>query len=234
MMVAILFCTPLHSLYAEELPYLLRDTAVRMSSSKPFEQDVIVTAYYSPLPRQCAYVMGDLASDIYLNGRGTNGADGTPVYPGMAAAPPTYPFGTRLVLPGIGSFTVHDRGSAIQEGTGASLQVHRLDLWVGTGEEGLSRALEFGVQRMRAVVYPIGSERPAESIDLSALEAPVKVLEPYLMDDVTILDCGAMLAFGHVLEAQIVDELDAYHFLPALNLREREEELSFFTGDLQV
>ena len=81
---------------------------------------------------------GTYAADTLLNGKGIAGADGTGVYLGMAAAPQSYEFGTRIVFPGIGTVTVHDRGGAITElETGA----HRLDLWMGYGEEGLARAL---------------------------------------------------------------------------------------------
>ena len=149
-------------------------TSVHMSQRQPFEQDFIVTAYYSPVPKQCGYVMGDLNSDIVLNGEGIRGADTTRVYPGMVAAPSTYPFGTRLVLPGIGTVTVHDRGGAIKELGDA----HRLDIWVGTGEEGLARALKFGVRHIHAVVYPPKSAQPEESLDLLSLKAPPKVLTP--------------------------------------------------------
>ncbi len=191
-------------------------------NGQPFEQDFIITAYYSPLPGQCGYVMGDIDADKYLNGQGTNGADGTPVYAGMAAAPPAYPFGTRLVLPGIGTVTVHDRGGAIQEGEKA----HRLDLWVGSGEEGLARALKFGVQHVHAIVYPTQSTpQPAESMDLTSLPAPTHALAPYLTDNAKISDCEAMLTFG----SPITEKMREYY---ALHMRFSFEEFSFGNGSL--
>ena len=45
-----------------------------------------ITGYYSPLPNQSKYVRGSYEADVRLNGRGTNGADGTEVYPGMLAS----------------------------------------------------------------------------------------------------------------------------------------------------
>ncbi|MFA7278185.1 MAG: peptidoglycan-binding protein [Candidatus Gracilibacteria bacterium] len=101
------------------------------------------TAYYSPLPNQQKYVTGSYASDIRLNGRGTNGADGTPVYPGMVAAPSVYPFGTKMRIPGIGTVAVHDRGGAIVASQD-STHHDRLDIWMGFGDKGLSRALTWG------------------------------------------------------------------------------------------
>ncbi len=101
------------------------------------------TAYYSPLPNQQRYVTGSYASDIRLNGRGTNGADGTPVYPGMVAAPSVYPFGTKMRIPGIGTVAVHDRGGAIVASQDTTRH-DRLDIWMGFGDKGLSRALAWG------------------------------------------------------------------------------------------
>ncbi len=149
----------------------------KMDAGEPFTQDLVLTAYYSPLPDQCCYVKGGFREDVILNGQGTNGADGTEVYPGMVAAPPSYPFGTRIEIPGLGTFTVHDRGGAIQE-QGVT---HRLDVWAGAGEEGLARALAFGVKRMHATVYPPSSQKPQESFSLASLPAPVERLRPYVV-----------------------------------------------------
>lgn len=148
------------------------------------EQDFIITAYYSPLPDQCCYVRGSEEADKILNGQGSSGADGTPVYAGMAAAPASYGFGTRIALPGIGVVTVHDRGGAIEE----QADGHRLDLWVGYGEEGLARALAFGVQRVRGTVHSPGSEQPRERIVLDRLESPFERLRPFLVLDHGLLD----------------------------------------------
>lgn len=116
-----------------------------------------VTGYYSPLPNQAKYVRGSYEADIRLNGRGTNGADGTEVFPGMIAAPKTYPFGTKIFLPGLGLGTVHDRGGAIVSAGNRGQSYDRIDVWMGSGEDGLSRALAFGVRVMEGVLYPLGS-----------------------------------------------------------------------------
>jgi hypothetical protein len=52
---------------------------------KPHKQQFVITAYYSPVPNQCCYFRGNYDEEIAFNGKGTNGADGTPVYPGMIA-----------------------------------------------------------------------------------------------------------------------------------------------------
>lgn len=158
----------LSTLLAQSVPTVVAQDA-------PYQRTLVITAYYSPLPGQCCYVKGSLEADKILNGNGTHGADGTPVYPGMAAAPSSYAFGTRIKLPGIGVVTVHDRGGAILEGT----QSDRLDLWVGHGEEGLARALAFGKQTVTATVYPKGTSAPAESLTLASLPSPLTALKPF-------------------------------------------------------
>lgn len=130
----------------------------------PRKQTFVVTAYYSPVPNQCCYFRGNYEDEIAFNGNGTNGADGTPVYPGMIAGPDTYAFGTRIELPGIGVGTIHDRGSRIIEW---GEDVHRIDLWMGYGEEGLARAMAWGTRKVVGTVYPLGSgEMPAEQWSL--------------------------------------------------------------------
>ncbi len=148
--------------------------------SEPYQQEFLITAYYSPLPGQCCYVMGGFIADTILNGEGHTASDGTAVYPGMIAAPGSYAFGTSVSLPGLGTFTVHDRGGAIVElGSGT----HRLDVWAGYGEEGLARALAFGLKRMKGTVYPVTVSQPETSVDLSLLPAPVDELKTYFVEE---------------------------------------------------
>ncbi|MBN2087185.1 peptidoglycan-binding protein [Candidatus Peregrinibacteria bacterium] len=110
---------------------------------------MLITGYYSPLPNQSYYVRGSYEADVRLNGRGTNGADGTEVYTGMLAAPKTYAFGTRVKIPGLGVGEVHDRGGAIV----ARSNYDRIDIWMGKGEEGLARALNWGARFVECEVY---------------------------------------------------------------------------------
>lgn len=116
-------------------------------------QTFIITAYYSPLPGQDHYVTGSYEGDIRLNGNGTNGADGTPVFPGMIAAPKTYPFGMKLYIPGVGLTSVHDRGGAIVTAGNRGYSYDRLDIWMGKGDEGLRNALGWGKRTVEAYVY---------------------------------------------------------------------------------
>ncbi len=170
-------------------------TAVAGDAS--YEQHFTITAYYSPLPDQCCYVKGSFEADKILNGNGTHGADGTPVYPGMLAAPKSYAFGTVVDLPGIGTLTVHDRGGAIVEGS----DTHRLDIWMGSGEEGLARALAFGVRRVVGTVHPPGSAQPKEGIDLTAFAAPLASLKTFAVSPDAAVASPARAAYGETNES---------------------------------
>ncbi len=118
-----------------------------------------ITGYYSPLLDQGLYLTGDYKSEIALNGHGTNGADGTPVFPGMIAAPRVFDFGTKIRIPGLGVGAVHDRGGAIvQKGERDLAKNDRLDVWMGYGMEGLRRALAFGVQHLECEIFASGDE----------------------------------------------------------------------------
>lgn len=154
-----------------------------------------ISAYYSPCEGQSRYATGSYEGDIRLNGNGTNGADGTPVYPGMIAAPKTYAFGTKMSIPGIGITAVHDRGGAIVP-AGDRGQAHdRLDVWMGWCDEGLTSALNWGMKTVDVTVY--GVEDPVEEAVyvevFSYTEAIVKnvVLAPQLFEkDIWYLSTG--------------------------------------------
>ncbi len=140
-------------------------------------QTLIITAYYSPKPDQSRYIRGSYEADMKLNGRGTNGADGTPVYTGMLAAPSVYPFGTKIYIPGLGIGTVHDRGGAIQVQDGG----HRVDVWMGSGDEGLARALNWGKRTVEGIVYDSDSGiEESFSFDHIPAYLPEGVLPPKL------------------------------------------------------
>ena len=50
--------------------------AIGTDSSAPYEQEFVITAYYSPQPNQCCYVKGGYVADKILNGEGHTTADG--------------------------------------------------------------------------------------------------------------------------------------------------------------
>jgi len=133
-------------------------------------QKMLITAYYSPLPNQEHYYLGSYEEDIRFNGSGIS-ADGTPAYPGMIAAPKEIPFGTRIELPEYGVVgTVHDRGGRINVTEGGTMHI---DLWMGKGDKGLARALEWGARVVSTKVYePPPSFIPSEKFDLALFDAP--------------------------------------------------------------
>ena len=131
---------------------------VMANAFMPYKQSFITTAYYSPLPDQEHYVTGSYYGDTRLNGNGTNGASGAEVFPGMLAAPKSYPFGFKIDIPGVGISEVQDRGGAIvSEGVRGNAH-DRLDIWMGAGETGLRRALAWGKRTVVATVYGVRPE----------------------------------------------------------------------------
>lgn len=157
---------------------LISSVASPIYAAAPQEVNFLVTAYYSPLPDQCCYYRGDYDSEVTFNGEGKVGADNTAVYPGMIAAPDGYAFGTRISLPDLGMVgTVHDRGGRIIVwNDGDKNETHRIDLWMGYGEDGLARALMWGARSMKGLVYPPDTKQPAEKWSLSAFDAPASIL----------------------------------------------------------
>jgi peptidoglycan hydrolase-like protein with peptidoglycan-binding domain/3D (Asp-Asp-Asp) domain-containing protein len=116
----------------------------------PYKDTMVVSAYYSPLPDQEHYATGSYEGDIRLNGGGVRGASGAEVYPGMIAAPREYPFGFKMNIPGIGTVAVQDRGGAIKG--------NRLDVWMGHGDEGLRRALNWGKRTVEVEMFGVNPE----------------------------------------------------------------------------
>ena len=110
-----------------------------------------VTAYYSPLPGQKRYSYNaktrryrTFKQELALQGNGTNGASGKPVFAGMIAAPKRYAFGTKIEIPGFGVGEVQDRGGAIKG--------NRVDLYFGKGYNALVRAERWGRRKTTCTV----------------------------------------------------------------------------------
>lgn len=159
---------------------------VEKSLSYPYDQSFLISAYYSPLPCQSKYVTGSYEGDIRLNGGGVNGADGTPVFPGMIAAPKSYPFGMKMYIEGLGTGAVHDRGGAIVAGHSSGYD--RLDVWMGYGDEGMKRALNWGKRVVNVNVYGIAPDiatqmtfstpKPSSDCAVSPSSAPDVSVKP--------------------------------------------------------
>lgn len=178
---------------AQELPSVATPVVVAPTSG-PRVQYFDITAYYSPQPDQARYVTGSYESDIALNGSGVHGADGTPVYPGMVAAPKTYAFGTKMYIKGIGTVAVHDRGGAIVK-AGSGMQYDRLDIWMGYGDTGLARALGWGRRVIEVTIYGVDPSIKEEVsfAGVVSAEVPVRknVKPPMFPQDVWYLSHGA-------------------------------------------
>ena len=131
------------------------------------ERTFIITAYYSPLQWQKTYYRGSYEADVLLNGNGTHGASGTPVFTGMLAAPKTYAFGTQIFFDGLGLGTVQDRGGAIVDAYVRGQAYDRLDIWMGYGETALRRTIAWG---RRTVKWTIVTGSSAAPIDLTGID----------------------------------------------------------------
>lgn len=177
------------------IAFPLRMPIVQAEELFPYVQTFRVSAYYSPCEGQSYYVTGSYEGDIRLNGNGVHGADGTPVYAGMIAAPKIYPFGTKMSIPGIGLTAVHDRGGAIVPAGERGQSYDRLDVWMGACEPGLERALNWGLKTVDVTVYGL-DESVSEEVyfeEFTASEAIVKnvILAPELFpEDVWYLSSG--------------------------------------------
>ncbi len=180
------------------------------STSKHFT----ITGYYSPLPNQNFYITGGYESEIRLNGQGIRGADFTPVYPGMMAGPPHYKFGTKVCVPNFGCGAIHDRGQAIvAKGERNLAQNDRLDLWMGYGDEGLIRALAWGVQNVECEIYPENSNI-AENVNFSV---PTSLIQ--------LLNLPAKSSFENNLS------LNSNH-KDVAKIKEILKELNFYEGEI--
>jgi peptidoglycan hydrolase-like protein with peptidoglycan-binding domain/3D (Asp-Asp-Asp) domain-containing protein len=133
---------------------------------------LMVSAYYSPLPAQRFYMRGSYEADLRLNGYGIHGADRTPVQIGMLAAPKSYAFGTEVRIPGLGIGEVHDRGGAIY----SNRSYDRIDVWMGSGEEGLARALNWGMRLVEGEVLEPDSVEPQFDFSWVSSELPKDTL----------------------------------------------------------
>lgn len=112
------------------------------------QKSLKITAYYSPELNQWVWFNGDYVTETKINGRGIHGASWKPVYNWMIAWPKKYPFWTTVSLPGIGRWTIYDRGSAIV----SSGDVDRIDIWAWAGLQGMVNALHWGTKTISGTV----------------------------------------------------------------------------------
>lgn len=117
----------------------------------------LVSAYYSPEEWQSFYLHGSYEDEIRMNGGGKTTASGASVRIGAIAAPKSIPFNTKIAISQSLTIkgktydftyqgTVLDRGGAINTAS----KLPRLDIYMGSWQKGLCRALNFGVQTVYA------------------------------------------------------------------------------------
>ncbi|MGA2228914.1 MAG: 3D domain-containing protein [Syntrophobacteraceae bacterium] len=136
-----------------------KELGFRMPGQIETVREMVVTAYYGPLPGQKRYATGSYETDIILNGKGvmTSGQKDLkkhfkecPQIGIVAADPNVLAYGTRIFVPGYGLAEVWDTGSAITQS--------RLDVFFGWGEEGLEKACQWGTQCLKVVVLKKGGK----------------------------------------------------------------------------
>lgn len=138
----LLFPSSLITIYI--LKVVNSEARIEITTSNRRLVEVEVTAYYKPLPKQKKFVTGSYRREIRLNGSGTTSI-GKPVRIGYAAADPRiFPFGSILEVPGHGRVVVEDIGSRIKG--------KRLDIFVGTGDTGREKAMDWGKKTLLVIV----------------------------------------------------------------------------------
>lgn len=214
----------------------------------PYTKTFTLSAYYSPLPCQNRYVTGSYESDIYLNGSGVNGADGTAVYAGMIAAPGSYAFGTKMYIPGVGITAVHDRGGAILASNGEDGVYDRLDIWMGYGDTGLQRALNWGKRTLDITVYGI-NDALLEDVSLDGYVDAEAIANDCVVEEY-VSDAGGSDSYVYeeeiisvVEEEEVIQEIDYSSNLESnlqlgdegqevLALQTELNKLNFYKGEL--
>ena len=128
-----------------------------------------VTAYYSPLPNQEAYIMGSYAAELRMNGMWIAWAGWKWVFAGMLAAPQGYSFWTKIYLDWVWIWEVADRGWAIVPAGQRGFQNDRIDIWMWYGNEWLRRAMYWW---NRVIKWSIVASETPVTINLQNHPAP--------------------------------------------------------------
>jgi len=188
-----------------------------------YEQDFWATAYYSPLKNQSVYLRGSYASEIRLNGGGVRAADNTKVYFGMLATSKNFPFKTKIEIKGLGVGMVHDRGGAIVGAKYNNSNLERLDIWMGTGEVGLFRALRWGKRKISTKIYT--------GVCKKKIEILPKNIDTFLSNTniVSLASTGTNIENKINLQANLGKKSSGKY---VKNLQEALKEIGFFKFDI--
>lgn len=125
------------------------------------EKTFVITAYYSPLPNQNAYITETYEWDILYNWTWKSTASWKEVFEWILAAPINYPFWTKIYFEWYWVGVVEDRWWAIVNGW----EWDRIDIWMWYGDEWLQRAVKWGKRTIKWIVV---SNNTNLSINFSA------------------------------------------------------------------
>ena len=173
-------------------------------------REYVVTAYYSPLPGQSFYLRGNYEAEKKLNGNGTHGASGKPVFAGMVAAPKSYAFGTHIEFAWLGIGIVEDRGWAIVEAGEKWQSYDRIDIWMWSGEAGLRRAMIWGKRRVTATLATDTSKKLIDFLDIDTGKIDLSLFPSVWASPSGVLESTTLTKFadlGYTLDGRSVKDM---------------------------
>ncbi len=180
-------------------------------AAAPLEtKELVVTAYYSPLPGQSFYLRGNYEAEKVLNGNGTHGASGKPVFAGMIAAPKSYSFWTRLDFEWMGVGIVEDRGGAIVAAWEKNQTYDRIDIWMGYGEAGLRRAMIWWKRKVKAKITQDSGKKVFDFMDIDTGKIDLSQFPSVWVSPSGTLDSvilGKFADLGYTLDGRSTKEL---------------------------
>ena len=106
---------------------------------------VLATAYYKPVRNQGEYATDSFKGDMKLNGGGKTFTNKVPKEGMVAVDPKVIPLGTKMYIPELELY-------ATAEDIGGDIKGRRIDIFTGTGEFGLEKALEIGRKMVTVVI----------------------------------------------------------------------------------
>lgn len=122
------------------------------------EKYFMVTAYYSPTPEQKYYSTWNYEDEIKLNWSWIRWASWKPVFSWMLAWPKEYAFWTKIDFEWLWVWSIEDRWWAILSAWNGSLSNDRIDIWVWSGYEWLSRAMYWWRRKVKWTILPSDSD----------------------------------------------------------------------------
>jgi 3D (Asp-Asp-Asp) domain-containing protein len=129
---------------------LTQQDVVILPKAKAVKMTLVITAYYKPLPGQKKYAKGSYKGDIRLNGTGRTFFEEEASEEIAAADFAVLPKGTLVGVPGHKVVKVGD--------TGGDIKGERLDIFMGSGEQALEKALKWGKKTIKTDILKWGGQ----------------------------------------------------------------------------